>query len=187
MKNAAGETYGFLSGLFQFYFMVMDRLLQSNELPGEQRYLLIIVYSLIFALMLSLVFWFAKFLLSLVAKGIAAIFAFLTASLEDPRSLPYVSILVLVQSVPWYFSLLILILGFCGLATLITDNQVWAESFKYIMGATVGSLIGVVQKKEQVEVESRLYGLLERKATHSLGAGTSDHSADNDPDSLKHD
>ncbi|BCL75589.1 hypothetical protein JHS3_13250 [Jeongeupia sp. HS-3] len=170
MRSTTGETYGFLSQIFQLYLMVIDRLLQTPELSAELRYVLILVYSCVFVVFLSLFFWFAKFLLSLIAKGFAAIFLYLTASLDNPRSLPYVSILALVQSIPWYFSLLVLILGFCGLAALITDNPVWSESFKYIMGATVGSLIGVVQKKEQVEVETRLYGLLERETTQSLDA-----------------
>ncbi|MBM3114783.1 hypothetical protein [Jeongeupia naejangsanensis] len=169
MSNTTGETYGFLSQMFQLYLMVIDRLLQTPELSAELRYTLILVYSCVFVIMLSLLFLFAKFLLSLIAKGISALFLYLTASLDNPRSLPYVSTLAFVQSIPWYFSLLVLILGFCGLAALITGNPVWSESFKYIMGATVGSLIGVVQKKEQVEIESRLYGLLERETKQSLG------------------
>lgn len=168
MKNATGETYGFLSQIFQQYLMVVDRLLQNNNLSIEIQYSLLIIYTVVFVALLFLFFLFARFLLTLVAKGVAAVFAYLTASLDNPRSLPYVTVLVLIQSVPWYFSLLILILAFCGMAALITDSAVWTESFKYIMGATVGSLIGVVQKKEQIEVETRLYGLLEREAVQSI-------------------
>lgn len=168
MKNATGETYGFLSQIFQQYLMVVDRLLQNNNLSIEIQYSLLIIYTVVFVVLLFLFFLFAKFVLTLVAKGVAAVFAYLTSSLDNPRSLPYVSVLVLIQSVPWYFSLLILILAFCGMAALVTDNPVWTESFKYIMGATVGSLIGVVQKKEQIEVETRLYGLLEREAVQSI-------------------
>jgi len=168
MNNATGQTYGFLTQIFQQYLLVIDRLLLTPDLTTELRYILILVYSLVFVCLLLLFFLFAKFVLGLVAKAVSALFVYLTSSLDNPRSLPYVSVLVLIQSVPWYFTLLILILAFCGFAALITDNAIWAESFKYIMGATVGSLIGVVQKKEQVAVETRLYGLLEREAERSF-------------------
>lgn len=168
MNNATGQTYGFLTQIFQQYLMVIDRLLLTPDLTTELRYILILVYSLVFVSLLFLFFLFAKFVLSLVARAVSALFVYLTSSLDNPRSLPYVSVLVLIQAVPWYFTLLILILVFCGFAALITDSAIWAESFKYIMGATVGSLIGVVQKKEQVAVETRLYGLLERETERSF-------------------
>ena len=168
MNNATGQTYGFLTQIFQQYLMVIDRLLLTPDLTTELRYILILVYSLVFVFLLFLFFLFAKFVLGLVAHAVSALFVYLTSSLDNPRSLPYVSVLVLIQAVPWYFTLLILILVFCGFAALITDSAIWAESFKYIMGATVGSLIGVVQKKEQVAVETRLYGLLERETERSF-------------------
>ncbi len=192
MNNATGQTYGFLTQIFQQYLMVIDRLLLTPDLATELRYILILVYSLVFVCLLFLFFLFAKFVLGLVAKAVSALFIYLTSSLDNPRSLPYVSVLVLIQAVPWYFTLLILILVFCGFAALITDSAIWAESFKYIMGATVGSLIGVVQKKEQVAVETRLYGLLERETERSFSdgsdafpskkdAGRSDTGAASDP------
>lgn len=168
MQNATGNTYGFLSQIFQLYLMVIDKLLNNPDLAAELRYVLIAVYSLVFVILLFLLFSFAKLLLNLLARSVSALFGYLSAALDNPKSLPYVSLLVLVQAVPWYFSLLVLILVFCGLAALITSDPVWSESFKYIMGATVGSLIGVVQKKEQVAVESRLYALLERETAKSI-------------------
>lgn len=168
MNNATGQTYGFLARIFEQYLMVIDRLLLTPDLTTELRYMLILVYSLVFVSLLFLFFLFAKFALGLVARAVSAMFVYLTSSLDNPRSLPYVSVLVLIQAVPWYFTLLILILVFCGFAALITDSAIWGESFKYIMGATVGSLIGVVQKKEQIAVETRLYGLLERETERSF-------------------
>lgn len=169
MRDATGSTYGFLADIFRLYLFIIQDLIKNPDIPPDLRYILLAVYSVAFITLLFLLFWFLKFLIALVARGIAAFFSYLSVALDNPRSIPYVSILVLVQTVPWYFSLLCIILAFCGIAALLTDSPVWTESFKYIMGATVGSLIGVVKKQEQVEVEGRLYGLLEQEAAKAAG------------------
>lgn len=171
MKDMTGSTFGFVSSLFQAYVFLIQELIRNNEIPPEFQYLLIGAYSIIFLLILFLLFSFLKFLITLISRGLAVFFAYFSAALDNPKSVPYIAVLVLVQTVPWYFTLLLSILGFCGLAALITDSQVWTESFKYIMGATVGSLIGVVKKQEQVEVESRLFGILEQEATKAAASG----------------
>lgn len=183
MKDVTGSTYGFLSSLFQTYVILIQELLRNTDIPSEFRYLLIVVYSVIFISILLLLFSFLKFFITLVARGVAVFFAYFSAALDNPRSVAYIAVLVLVQTVPWYFTLLLSILGFCGLAALITDSQVWTESFKYIMGATVGSLIGVVKKQEQIEVESRLFGILEQEATKAAASNTPPLSTSSVPSS----
>jgi hypothetical protein len=168
MRNATNSTYGFISQIFQVFFMAIQDLLRNSEITQEMQYILIAVYFITFLFLLFLLFWFLKFLITLLAKGAGVFFAYIGTSLNNPRSIPYISILVLVKSVPWYFSLLFLILAGCGLATLLTNNSSWFEAFKYILGATVGSLIGVVKKKEQAEVEDRLFEVLEMQAIEGI-------------------
>lgn len=172
MKDATSLTYGFLANLFQFYTLLIQNLIKNSDIPLDLRNILIAVYTVAFVFLLFLLFWFLKFLLTLVAKGMAAVFSYFAAALDNPRSVAYVAVVVLVQTVPWYFTLLFSILGFCGIVTLITDSPVWTESFKCIMGATVGSLIGVVKKQEQIEVEGRLFGILEEEAVKAATVGT---------------
>ena len=119
--------------------------------------MLIGLYSLIFLSLFFLIFSFLKFIIQLIVKGISALFNYITESLKNPKSIPYISTLVLVRSVPWYFHLLLLILVFCGIAALITGGSSWTEAFKYILGATVGSLIGVIRKQEDVEFDKKLF------------------------------
>jgi len=170
MRDATGSTYGFLSNIFGAYVFVIQELIKNPDIATELRYVLIAVYSVAFIVLLFLLFSFLKFLITLIARGIGTFFSYFSAALDNPRSVAYVAVLVLVQTVPWYFTLLLIILGFCGLAALVTDSPVWTESFKYIMGATVGSLIGVVKKQEQIEVEGRLFGILEEQATKAAAS-----------------
>ena len=122
---------------------------------------LVSVYSLILLILLVLFFLAFRLILQVVVRGVAASFAFLSESLKEPGSIPYAATLFLVQSVPWYFLVLLIMLGFVGIAALLTgNNALWVESFKYILGATVGSLIGVIKRQEQAEFEGRIFQAL---------------------------
>lgn len=157
MQDTTGSIISFIERLFSTYMMLIQQLTRDGTLDATFKYLLIGAYSLFLIIILVLLYCFLKLLLELIARGVSALFVFITDALKDPRSIPYIGILVLVRSVPWYFSLLLIILVFCGIAALITGSSTWAESFKYILGATVGSLIGVVKKKEEVEFEQEVF------------------------------
>jgi hypothetical protein len=157
MEKTTGTIIDFIYRFFGIFTMVIDNLMGNDSIPEVIKYLLIAIYTIFFTGVMVVFFWFLKFVIELIAKGVAEVFKFFTSALADPRSIIYIASLILARSVPWYFSLLLIILVFCGIAALITGNQAWTESFKYILGATVGSLIGVVKKREEVEFEEKLF------------------------------
>ena len=46
---------------------------------------------------------------------------------------------------PWYFTVLFLLLIINGLLAVLTKNETFYESFKYISGSMVGALIGLAE------------------------------------------
>jgi hypothetical protein len=160
MQETTGSILYFIEKLFGIYIMLIQDLMNNASIPEFIKYTMIGIYSVFFIIFLFLFFWFLKFVLTLIVRGISALFQYITDALNDSESIPYIAILILVRSVPWYFSLLLIILTFCGLAAIITGSVAWSESFKYILGATVGSLIGVVKKKEESEFEDKLFNAI---------------------------
>lgn len=160
MEETTGSIINFIERVFNTYLVLITELMQNETIPETLRYILIAAYSLFFLVLLFLIFWFLKFLVNLIAKGISALFLEMNKALKEPDSVPYVSSLVLLRSIPWYFILLSSILVLCGIAALLTGSTTWTESFKYILGATVGSLIGVIKKKEDIDFEESLFDRL---------------------------
>jgi hypothetical protein len=154
---SGGSIFQVIQQLLTLYIQIIDRIMSNKDTLSQQDYIVLILYTCVFAVVLLILCWVFVFLMRLAAKGVSAIFVFITDSLHDNQSIPYIASLVLVRSVPWYFLLLLLILVFCGIAALLSSSQAWTESFKYILGATVGSLIGVVKKKEDSEFEEKVF------------------------------
>jgi len=134
----------------------IEKAFNDESLGIYERYIVAGVYAVLLMVTLLMIVYFLRFLLIWVFRGVNVFFTYIKESLNNPKSLPHIGGLILLKSVPWYFSLLIMILFFCGMCALITNSQIRSESFKYILGATVGSLIGVVKKQEESEFEESL-------------------------------
>lgn len=157
MTETTNSIINFIQDIFKLFINLIQQLLGNSQITDEIKYFLIGLYCLIFLSLFFLIFSFLKFVIQIIVKGIFTLFKYITESLNNPQSIPYISTLVLVRSVPWYFHLLLIILVFCGIAALITGGSAWTEAFKYILGATVGSLIGVVRKSEDIEFEKKIF------------------------------
>ena len=157
LNLSGGSIFQLIQQLLMLYLQVIDRIVAHKDILSEQDYVILVLYTFVFAIVLLILCWFFLILVRLAAKGIAGVFSYVTESLHDNQSIPYIASLVLVRSVPWYFLLLLLILVFCGIAALLSSSPAWTESFKYILGATVGSLIGVVKKKEESDFEEKIF------------------------------
>jgi hypothetical protein len=158
------------------YMLSVREVIQDKGLQPEERYLIVGGYTIIFLVASFILLWFLKFLLTWVFRGVAALARYLAEALNNPQSVAYIASLILLRSVPWYFNLLMIILVFCGFSALITGASVWAEAFKYILGATVGSLIGVVRKQEESEFEESLFNAARDKTMASDAQAKSDKS-----------
>jgi len=165
MNQTASGILGFFGSLFSMFFNILQNIWTDASIDYEMKLILLAVYLVIFIALMTMIFSITKFVINLIAKGISSIFNYTTQSLRDPKSIPYVAAVVLLQSVPWYFMVLLIILIFCGLLAILTGGGAWEESFKYILGATVGSLIGVIKKQENSEFEHIAFQrLIERDA-----------------------
>lgn len=179
MNEAPGQTLSYLSQFLSLYMLLAREVIQDKELQPEEKYLIVGGYTIIFLLASFVLLWFLKFLLTWVFRGVAALARYSGEALKNPQSVAYIASLILLRSVPWYFSLLMIILVFCGFSALITGAPAWIDAFKYILGATVGSLIGVVRKQEDSEFEESLFDAARKKTVASKarkGRGTSTDS-----------
>jgi hypothetical protein len=171
MKDAVDSAFNFpdmMMRIFQSFFFLMKDTLGNQSLSPEDRLVYSICILIGFAAITFVSTWFAIFILKWVFHGVSRLFTAFSHSLSDPASLPFIAALSIIRATPWYFNVLLVILLFCGILAIIGGNF-WAESFKYVLGATVGSLIGVVKKKEEADFDTELFD-----AARSLSVGATE-------------
>jgi hypothetical protein len=142
--NSTMSFPGILMNIFYSFYMLLQKVMNDQSLTADQRILYRIGIIIGFAIISFVTLWFILFILRWVFRGIARLFDHIAGALSDPGSLLYIAALSIIKSTPWYFNVLLVILLFSGCLAII-GGGLWVESFKYVLGATVGSLIGVVK------------------------------------------
>ena len=159
MTNALDRALSFpdmLIRVFQYFFLLLDQIMRDESLTPQQRLLYGSALTLGFAVVTLASLWFIIFLLRWIFRGVGRLFDAAVQSFSDPASLPYIATLTILRATLWYFSVLLIILLLCGVMAVVSGGF-WGESFKYVLGAAVGSLIGVIKKKEESDFEQSLF------------------------------
>lgn len=159
VQAVVGSTMNFprlMMSIFAYFHSLMLMVMNDSSLSPGERLIYGAALLIGFTIISGATFWFVIFLLRWVFRGIARLFDYLTEALSDPGSLIYIAVLSIIRSTPWYFNVLLVILFFSGCLSII-GGGLWTESFKYVLGATVGSLIGVVKKQEESDFDQGLF------------------------------